>query len=254
MNEEILNEVRRKWSEIGKYKSREDLQTELDFYKKVFDIFQAGDFYYFIFNPALSLIEFVSDSMQQVLGYQKEEFDIQTLLENIHPEDLPRFVDFESTVVDFKQKLPRDKVMKYKSRYNYRLRKKSGEYIRILQQSLTILMDENGAVVRNLVFHTDITDISSGNKMKLSFIGLEGEPSYMDVQPLIKFSKVKEIFTRREKEILGYVIQGFSSERIAEITCCSIHTIRNHRKNILRKSGCQNLNDLLVKATREEWV
>lgn len=253
MNKDIFNEVRRKWSEIGQYASREDLRIELDFYKKIFDIFQAGDFYYFVFNPSQSKIELASDSLEQVLGYKKEKFEIADLLANIHPDDLPLFVDFESTVVDFKQNLPREKLMKYKSRYNYRLRKSNGEYIHILQQSITIQVDEFGAVVRNLVFHTDITDISSSNKMKLSFIGLEGEPSYMNVQPLINFSRRKEIFTRREKEILGYVIQGLTSEKIAEITCCSIHTIRNHRKNILRKSGCKNLNDLLVKAAREEW-
>src|SRR3546814_3390240 len=75
------------------------------------------------------------------------------MMELMHPDDFPYFVNFEGEVVDFKRKLPPDKITKYKSQYNYRIRTKSGNYVRILQQSVTIQYDEDGAVLQNLIVH-----------------------------------------------------------------------------------------------------
>lgn len=254
MKRTIISEVQKKWSEIGKNNSSKHLELEIELYKKLLNIFQAGDFYYFIFNPSLRTIDHTSQSVESVLGYKKEEFTIDLILEMIHPDDLPFFVDFETAVVDFKKQLPVEKIMKYKSRYNYRIRKKNGDYLHILQQSVTVQIDEDGAVIHNMVFHTDISDIATSCRMKLSFIGLEGEPSYIDVQPKAHFSKSKAIFSEREKEILQYIIQGLSSEQISQTLNRSIHTIHVHRKNILRKSGCETVNELLIKSIREGWV
>src|SRR3546814_10223167 len=66
-------------------------------------------------------------------------------MQNIHPDDLPHFINFEATVTQFWKQLPPEKVMKYKSRYDYRIRKKDGTYIRIMQQIVTIQSDDEGA-------------------------------------------------------------------------------------------------------------
>jgi DNA-binding CsgD family transcriptional regulator len=254
MNNPILNEVYKKWTEIGSPRPLDELQLDLLLYKKLLDIVQVGESYHFIFFPAHSKVELVSPSVQKVLGIPASDFSANYLLNNIHPQDLPFLVDFEATVVDFKKNLPVDKLMKYKPRYNYRLRRRNDDYIHILQQSITIQADEDGAILYNLIMHTDISDIAPFQHMKLSFIGLEDEPSYIDVMPQTRFSKTKGIFSSREKEVLKLVIQGLNSEAIAIQLNRSIHTVRTHRKNILRKSECSNIQELLVKAIREGWV
>ncbi len=253
MKKIIIREVEKKWAEIGKNATPKELTLEIELYKKLLNIFQPGEYYFFVFNPSFRSVDFTSSSVETLLGYKPDEFSTDLLLDSIHPDDLPYFVDFESTVVDFKKRLPVDKLMKYKSRYNYRLRKKDGTYISILQQSVTIQIDEDGSVLYNLVFHTDITDLSPSSQMTLSFIGLEGEPSFINVKPKSVFSKSKDVFTKREKEVLRYVLQGFNSEKIAYELNLSIHTIHVHRKNILRKSGCSSVSELLVKSVREGW-
>lgn len=254
MKKIIIREVKKKWAEIGKNANPKELTLEIELYKKLLNVFQPGDYYFFIFTPSFRSIDFVSSAVEHVLGYKPEEFSTELLLDNIHPDDLPYFVDFESTVVDFKKQLPIDKLMKYKSRYNYRIRKKDGSYINILQQSVTVQIDEEGSVLYNLVFHTDITDLAPSSQMTLSFIGLEGEPSFINVKPKSVFSKSQEVFTKREKEVLRHVLEGFNSEKIAHELNLSIHTIHVHRKNILRKSGCSSVSELLVKSIREGWV
>src|SRR5690606_34114677 len=119
----------------------------------------------------------------RLLGYHPDEFTLEKFLSIIHPDDLQNYLNFEATITDFWKKLPPKKVMKYKTRYDFRIRSKSGEYKRLLQQVAAIQSDEEGAVLRTFVIFTDISHLKQSNKMILSIIGLEGEPSYIDLQP-----------------------------------------------------------------------
>lgn len=253
-NKSAIEALHKKWAEIGSRKSMNTLEVELDLYKKLLDIVQVGRSYYFVFNPSIQTIEFTSDSVENVLEILPQMFTLEYILNNIHPDDLNRMADFETAVVAFKKELPPEKIMKYKTRYNYRLRSKNGTYLHMLQQSITVQVDDDGKILRNLAFHTDISEISDFKEMKLAFIGLDNEPSFEGIQPLIKFSKSKELFSKRELEVLKFVVQGMNSHTIATNINRSVHTIRNHRKKILKKSGCENIQELLVKSIREGWV
>jgi DNA-binding CsgD family transcriptional regulator len=49
----------------------------------------------------------------------------------------------------------------------------------------------------------------------------------------------------REIEILGYVMQGFTNNEIAEKLFISYETVKSHRKNILDKTGAKNTAALI---------
>lgn len=108
--------------------------------------------------------------------------------------------------------------------------------------------------MRTLAIFTDLTHLNIQGIPKLSFIGMQGAPSYYNVHLKDEFLLSLNIFTKKELEILQYVVQGLKSKDIAEKLQRSIHTIRNHRKHILEKSGCDNVQELLVKSIREGWV
>lgn len=254
MEKLILDEAKKIWKEIGKYKRPGELKLEIELYKKLLNIFQVGDYYYMIFNPPELKIEYASESITDIIGYTPQEFILNLLMEIIHPEDLPNFINFEATVTQFWKNLSPEKVMKYKSRYDYRIRKKNGEYIRILQQIVTIQSDTDGAVLRTFVVHTDITHLKQSNKMILSFIGLDGEPSYIDVQPVQQLVPHKEILTRREKEILRLLAQNLTSKEIADILYISTATVSTHRKNILSKTGTNSVLQLVQLGLEKGWI
>jgi len=242
-----LTKVQERWKFIGKRKPLGDLELELEFYKKIFNIFQVGKSYFFVFSPPLNKIERVSASIQEVTGYDPQTFTIEQMLSAIHPDDLPTFVDFENAVVDFKMKLPLDKLMKYKSQYNYRIRTKAGNYIKILQQSLTIQCDDDGAVWRNLAIHTDISEFKTNNEMKLSFIGLNGEPSFLNVNAPLLNTAENAGLTAREMEILLLLTKDKDTKEIADLLCISEHTVKTHRKHIHAKLGTKNALQLMLK-------
>ncbi|MCQ3828042.1 helix-turn-helix transcriptional regulator [Microbulbifer elongatus] len=52
-------------------------------------------------------------------------------------------------------------------------------------------------------------------------------------------------FSRRERQVLEQVAAGATSAEIAERLHISIHTVKNHRKSILRKAGCRNSGQLV---------
>src|SRR3546814_14322721 len=102
--------------------------------------------------------------------------------------------------------------MKYKSRYDYRIRKKDGTYIRIMQQIVTIQSDDEGAVLRTFVVHTDISHLKTSNRMMLSIINLKGGPSYIDVDPIKKLMPSREILHPRETSHTALSTQNKNSK------------------------------------------
>lgn len=244
-----FDETKKIWYQIAKNNSSNDLSFELDIHKKLLNIFHVGDYYYYIFNCATTEAEFVSDQVKQILGIsQLKDFNIEFLLTHIHPEDFPYFIQFEKKVTSFFNQLPPEKVLKYKVRYDYRIKRSDGEYIRLLQQVVPIQSDTQGSVIRVLGVHTDITHLKKTNGSTLSFIGLDGEPSYNDVcQGYTEFAIRKEIFTKREKEIMELLVAGKKSSEIANELFVSKHTVDTHRKNMMKKIGARTVVDMVNK-------
>lgn len=123
------------------------------------------------------------------------------------------------------------------------------ELYSIQHQATTIQSDDQGAVLRVLGIHTVISHIKTTDQPAgLSFVGLEDEPSFYNVEVASYYSSTKEILTFREKEILKLIINGKTSDEIASLLFISKHTVNSHRKNILKKSNCKTNSELIVKA------
>lgn len=243
----FYNEVRKVWEEVTRNSAQTPLQFQLEVHKKLLNIFQPGDYYYFIFNVRNAEFEFISSQINSILGYDVSTLKAADFLNRIHAEDQPYFIAFEKQLVIFFQALPVEKIMKYKVQYDFRVKDSKGDYRRILHQLAIIEHDDDKNVIRSLGIHTDITHLKVSGLPRLSFIGLEEEPSYYDVaidQPALFPSKAP--FTRREKQILGFVLSGKSSQEIATLLHISKHTVNTHRKKILSKSGCSSWLEMRV--------
>ena len=67
-------------------------------------------------------------------------------------------------------------------------------------------------------------------------------------------SKTAQILTQRELEILAQIALGFSSKEIADRMFISTHTVNNHRKNMLTRSRCGNVAELVRVAMMENLL
>jgi len=144
--------------------------------------------------------------------------------------------------------------MKYKIRYDIRFRKKNGAYSRILYQGLIIEHDERGRILRSIGMHSDITYLKQEGRPVLSFIGMDDEPSFIDVGLKNSYIEGDEEFTRREKQILTLLIEGKLSKEISNVLNISKQTVDTHRKNMLHKKHLGNTGELISKAIKCGWV
>lgn len=250
------DKIRNSWNKVSRnHDGNIPPSFELEVYKKLLNFFHVGDYYYYILNVASAEMEFVSETINAVLGYPSEGHSVNKILENIHPDDWERFVACEQKVSNFFTQLPSDKVLKYKVSYDYRVRCANGKYKWILQQVATIQSSDEGAVIRVLGVHTDITHLKNNDQPAgLSFLGLEGEPSYHNVLLEPALVSQKSLLTKREKEILRLITNSYTSEQISKELFISVDTVNTHRKNLLRKAKCNSPIELVVKSIREGWI
>jgi DNA-binding CsgD family transcriptional regulator len=248
-------EAKKIWETVTKTDSdySKEIEFELELHKRLLNFLQIGNYYYFVFNIFKGEFNLVSKNVKDVLGYYPEEMTVLFLLDNVHPDDKKYLLNYELRSITFFKTLDFDKIKKYKAQYDFRIKAKDGKYVRILQQTIQIDYDENN-FYRSLGIHTDISHIKKDGEPCFSIIGLDGEPSYYNLQDPAVFTKSYDLFTKREREILKYIVEGISSKTIATDLNISLHTVNTHRKNILIKANCKSPIDLVTKVINEGWI
>lgn len=230
------------------------LRLEADIHKKLIDFTLVGDSYYFILNHNNLEFEVVSGEVTSILGYNQAEFNIHFMNERVHQDDRPWFVGFGKRMIEFFSQLPIEKIMKYKVRYDVRFRTKNNEYVRILYQGVILEHDEHGGFLRSLGVHTDITYLKEEGEPALSFVGMAGEPSFVNVGLQNDFIESERVLTRRETRVLALLTQGKSSSEIGNALTISKQTVDTHRKNMLHKCSVKTTGELIAKAIVRGWI
>ncbi|MEO7119915.1 MAG: LuxR C-terminal-related transcriptional regulator [Ginsengibacter sp.] len=252
--EAFNNEFNKLFKRFGSEATPSRLDIELGLYKKLWNFFVVGESYYFIVNHHTLEVELVSKEVKAVMGYEPSEYNIPFIHDKMHPEDYSWYLSFGNKIIEFFSKLPLEKIMKYKLRYDYRLRKKNGEYARILHQAILLEHDVNGGFLRSLSMHSDISYLKHDGRPELSFIGMDGEPSYYNVGAENVFTESKEDLSNREKQVLTLLVQGKSSKEIGNMLYISKQTVDTHRKNMIHKKNLNNTSELVCKAIRQGWI
>lgn len=72
--------------------------------------------------------------------------------------------------------------------------------------------------------------------------------------PPQKKEPLHNVLTRRENEILSYIVSGITNERIASELFISTQTVRNHIKNIYEKLQVHSKAQVVAKALQEKML
>lgn len=246
--------VNKLWSSLGKEAESNSYELDIEIHKKLLNFFQPGPFYYFVFNVKTVEFEFINPGFKELLGYDPSEANVEFWFNKIHPDDQPYFVNFENEIANFLYALPKEKIYNYKVQYDFRFQTKSGYYIRDLHQTVVLQQYEDGGIFKTLSLETDISHLKKGGKPILSFVGMNGEPSYYDVQIGEPLVPIKAPLTLREKQVLSLIIDGKVNKEIAEILNISKETVDRHRKNMHIKNNIKNTSELIAKAIGQGWL
>ena len=248
----VYDELQKIWGTIPTNEQLKDYKFDVIQQKKLLDFFHVGEYYYFILNVRKSMFEMVSPEVEKVLGYSIDQFTLPFWGNLMHPDDLPYYLNFETAITNFFNSISGEKLFKYKIQHDFRFRKANGSYVRILNQF--VIIEHESDNVRTFVINTDISHLKKENTPVLSFIGLEGEPSYYNVDVKDIFKPSKPMFTKREKDILRALAKGMNSNEISDVFNISKHTVDSHRKNMLRKTEAKSTGEILGIAYNNGWV
>lgn len=195
--------------------------------------------YVFIFDCEENKILFVNNAFETLTGYKTKKFNLDLLIEIIHPEDLQHFFNCEEKGLIFTNKLSFDEHFQYKLIYSYRIKTSKGEYIRIRQECQAIEVNNSGHLTKTFVTHKKIEN-ADPELIQQHRIFDKSQNIYID-------SENRYNLTKRELEILCLIKDGYNSQQIADQLFLSKNTVLTHRKNILNKTSSVSFIELIKK-------
>lgn len=212
-------------------------------------IASSGPFYYYVIDFYDMSLSNVSGAIEDIHGLDPKTVTFNDVLNTIHPDDVDFVANAEAFITTFfRERIAREKLLRYKMNYSFRSRMKDGEYVLLNHQAILLSLDEDGRSGKSLNIHTRIDHLSNLNTRKISLIGLNGEPSYMNMS-LDGELRPMPAFSKREKQILKLISEGFSSTEISEKLFIAVMTVKKHRQNILEKTDCKNITQLITEST-----
>ena len=174
----------------------------------------------------------------------------------IHPEDSAELGSAVAQFGEYLAQLPDAQQPFCKLVVTYRIRNKTGEYRKLLQQVIPFLVTPQDARVRYMaVVLQDITLIKASNEVSGYLVHRQPDAKDAIVPLRLKPSQLavgasSTQLSRRERDVLRLLVQGHSSKMIAEELNISAMTVAVHRRNLMRKTASANAAQLTAFALR----
>lgn len=213
--------------------------------------FSIGPYFWFITNNTKMRTERASKNIEQFTPYSKEEWmnsDTEFFINLFHPQDrghvMAAFV-FSATL---QMQLLRDGKTQLRFNYYGRMINRDGDYRWILLQS-PLQIISNYEIKASLVVIYDLSHFIIQSLPLLSVIDFaDNEVQYFKHidQHMHKIDTEKPQITKREKDILKLMAQGFNSPEIAAKLYLSYYTIENHKRNLRRKTNTKTSAELIA--------
>ncbi|WP_280745237.1 MULTISPECIES: LuxR C-terminal-related transcriptional regulator [unclassified Parabacteroides] len=189
--------------------------------------------------------DFASDNFSTLFGYNptwirtiRKHGDV--LEDRIHPDDRSLLLEYQIEHGKFIYSLPQEERNDYRQMFQYRIRNAKGQYVNVISRQQVLEKDRNGKAWIIMGIMDISPDQIVTEKIKRTVINSKtGEilaPTFIPAEKQL---------TKREKEILLLIRQGFLSKEIANKLNISIYTVSNHRKNILTKLEVDNVMEAI---------
>jgi len=208
----------------------------------------AFDEFQILNNECIYVIDFNENKLlykkgiSNVLGYTDDEMTLPLLFETYHPDDEETIskVIRESILHTIKDPSHGTKNILY---LKYRRKRKDGTYITVLSQSHVYDLDTDGNRMKTF---TRLTDVSFTNDFKNLSYSFQAHNLDKEAFERQIHEAYLDFFTKRENDVIEEMSNGASNHEISNNLYISEHTVATHRKNILRKSACHNVDELMV--------
>jgi len=218
-------------------------------YEKYFEHLNVAAELIYIIDYQRNEIVF-SKGFDAFLGFPKPIKSLVELYKLVHPDDIDEVATLTAIALKTGSNVNDNNAKKTHFVLDYRLRKASGEYVRILRQSSIINASTERGMISTVSICTDISNLKMTGPVDFRFTGKGEENFYKMVEKekaVISGQRGLAVLSIREQEILHLISQGFRSQDIAEKLHVSVHTVNTHRRNMLKKLEVKTMAELMIK-------
>ncbi len=189
---------------------------------------------------------FKNEKLYKDLGFHSLRF---------YPEDRILWCeDVLPDIIQFLENQSFPELQDYRISFNHRYIQTDGSISQFLHEGSLSCFEDNCIPVLNLKVFFEIGGIKTDDSMVLTIFKYSPDRGYEKVFNKAYFSNDNKLLTQRELEILGLCHKGLSSKRIADKLKLSIHTVKNHKRNIMEKTKTHNITELIHKCIKNRWL
>lgn len=225
-----------------------ELRKQLEQHPLTSGLWAVGKYFIIIGEVQTWKTIYLSDTVEAITGYSHQEafaMGADLLIKFTHPEDFPINMAKNQKGIQWLYQLPESERQYATATHYYRGIRKDGKQVFIQHQSFPIGFD---AYNMPYVFANVCTDISHLNMpfFPRTFVlnRKSGELIEITNEAIDKEGQHLKI-SKREKEVLSWLSQGYSSKEIAEQLSISVHTVQTYRKRLLEKTQVKNTSELI---------
>jgi DNA-binding CsgD family transcriptional regulator len=195
----------------------------------------------------------ISGPLKDLAGYDARdvmENGLDFVIDIFHKDDFKVFNEsIFGKIVNKLKSTPREDHDNLLFSFSYRMKNREGKWLHLYQQTCYVTDPVTKLPLYNIGMLTDISPVKTNNCMAFTIDKKNNGQEFSQGQnisteyfyPDLEDSKL----SKREREVLGWLSEGFSSKQIADKLHISENTIINHRKNMLRKSNTKNIAELV---------
>ena len=197
-----------------------------------------------LFNGKLHRFEYVSPNMKSMFGYSHELFvgeALQEMTELVHFADREMLTRAEALFNETLSHFPASQRKDVKSIMNFRIRRSDGSIAWVQQQKTVFETNDLGEPVLMMSVITDISVTRKCHEFFSSIVYRDASKGWVELGA----EDVGQQLSNREAQILAMLSKGKSSKIIADELSISVNTVNNHRKNMLLKTGTNNIAELV---------
>lgn len=255
MNEIALNQLRSKFNTLLRDKKDRKPSFDIEDLVGPNQAFFVGKCGIVIISMPDERILNISEGLKGMLGLKNIPDSYKTLCSMTHPnlKNICRNHLLHSLKIF--EEIDNSDSFKIKAGHSLHMRNVDGNYVSLYRQFFPLAYDADNKLSHLLIVYTDVSHIEQRTNTNLSVIGLNGKRfDYQTDKTKSQGEPASTYLTNREMQVLRLVADNQSSHKIAEYLFLSPHTVKIHRKNLLRKTGTSSSLELVMLAKEKCWI
>lgn len=205
--------------------------------------------FYCITNTVHQNFEYISKNFTACTGLSNEkmmEGGMDYFWSLFHPQDIKLWLKSLTNLMTFTMtELSNEQRKRMSYTWNYRIKNASGDYINIIQNTTPLQFDADNKPIIGMAHYTVLNgDLQMDICASAKYLNDNNEYETLFYEN-VSSSKLLDVISNRERDIIRLIITKNTSEAIAEKLNISIHTVNTHRRNILKKINIDSTFELI---------